>query len=193
MTQFILATQNKHKVKEISKILGIKLLSLLDFDNPLRIIENAKTFEGNAIKKAKTVAKKFQLPAIADDSGLVVDCLGGAPGVKSARYAGPNPTKEKLCKKLLKEIARVKKSRPKAKFVCCVAIVWPNGKTKVVRGEVHGHIIDKMRGKNGFGYDPVFVPRGYKKTFAEMKSSFKNRISHRGRAFRKIAEVLHLP
>ncbi|MBU1021998.1 MAG: non-canonical purine NTP pyrophosphatase, partial [Candidatus Margulisbacteria bacterium] len=123
-----------------------------------------------------------------DDSGLMVDYLKGAPGIKSARYAGPNPTKEKLCKKLLKNMQGAKKRS--AKFVCCVAIAWPDGKTKIIKGEVRGRIINEMRGQHGFGYDPVFVPLGYSKTFAEMKPSFKNKISHRAKAFRKVKQLI---
>jgi XTP/dITP diphosphohydrolase len=230
--KYILATFNRHKVDEILKILGprfygpakssaktnkttrgrnkIEILCLSDFPYPPKIIENGKTFEANALKKARLVAKKYNLPAIADDSGLMVDCLHGSPGVKSARYAGPNPTRNKLCRKLLAEIKKVTAcvpsvvnrkrlvvsrklsvvSYPRAKFVCCVAIVWPGGKEKLFCGEVPGHIVNEMRGENGFGYDPVLVPDGYQKTFAQMSSSFKNRISHRAKAFARATKIL---
>lgn len=208
MAKFILATQNRHKVKEILKILGahfggkrrragwrgrkIKLLSLLDFANPPKIIENGRTFEANALKKARAVVKKYRLPSVADDSGLMVGCLDGAPGIKSARYAGPNPTKERLCRKLIREIEKVCGfPRARARFVCCIAIVWPDGREKVIRGEVQGHIINEMCGENGFGYDPVFVPRGYNKTFAQMQPAFKNRISHRARALKKAKRAMN--
>ena len=198
LKQFILATFNRHKTREIHKILKVKLRCLADFYPPLKIIENGKTFEENAIKKARAAAQKYKMPALADDSGLMVDCLGGEPGVKSARYAGPHPTKEKLCRKLLREIHKAKGRelfavcrKPSAKFVCCVAVVWPDGREKICRGEVKGYIINEVRGQNGFGYDPVFIPRGYKKTFAQMRSSFKNKISHRARALRKIKKLIN--
>jgi len=185
MLELIIATKNNHKVYEIESILKglpLKLISLLDLKDVPKIIENKKTFEGNALKKARIISKKFNELVMADDSGLEVKALDGKPGVKSARFAGPNPTPEKLCHKLLRVMGQGSRV---AQFVCCVAIVFPDGKEKVLKGICRGKIIRDMRGKNGFGYDPVFVPAGYKKTFAEMSSLMKNRLSHRGRAFRK--------
>ncbi|KAF0134744.1 MAG: ribonuclease PH [Candidatus Saganbacteria bacterium] len=174
----LLATSNKHKLEEIRHILKVSIEGC-----SLNVKEDGTTFEENAVKKAKTVSKKFKCIAIADDSGLMVDSLNGAPGVKSARYASP-PTPENLCGKLLNAL-KDSKNR-KAKFVSVIAIAYPDGKTKTFRGEVKGNIIKEMRGEHGFGYDPVFVPIGYKKTFAEMKPAFKNKISHRHEALIKL-------
>ncbi|MFH1542728.1 MAG: RdgB/HAM1 family non-canonical purine NTP pyrophosphatase [bacterium] len=177
--RIVVATGNKHKLKEIGRILSLPVTGY-----PLRVIENGRTFEANAIKKAKAVAKKCpDAIVIADDSGLMVEALNGKPGIKSARFATP-PTPENLCQKLLRVLNN--KTSRQAKFVCVIAIVYPSGKVKTVKGLCLGKIIEEMRGKSGFGYDPVFVPRGYKKTFAEMKSATKNRLSHRGRALRKL-------
>ncbi len=182
MKKITVATSNKHKLREIGEILKSPVTCLL---SPVK--EDGKTFEANAIKKAKAAAKKTDCIAIADDSGLMVDCLNGEPGVKSARFATP-PTPENLCKKLLNKIKNQKKRS--AKFVCVIAVVFPSGKIKTVKGICRGKIIHEMRGKKGFGYDPVFVPAGYKKTFAEMKPSTKNRLSHRAKALHKLKNIL---
>ncbi|NQT28953.1 MAG: RdgB/HAM1 family non-canonical purine NTP pyrophosphatase [Candidatus Saganbacteria bacterium] len=181
--EIVVATTNKHKLREIRKILKLPVTS-----NQLPVRETGKTFEENAIKKAKAVVKKTGKITIADDSGLMVDCLRGKPGVKSARFATP-PTPDNLCNKLLRVMGE-KNGRRSAKFVCAIAVVYPCGKVRTVKGICPGKIIHEMRGKRGFGYDPVFVPRGYRKTFAEMKPSAKNRISHRAKALRKLKNVL---
>jgi non-canonical purine NTP pyrophosphatase (RdgB/HAM1 family) len=189
--QIIIATRNKGKVKEIRHILKslkLKIISLLDMPNIPDIKENGKTFKANAIKKASTIAKKLNAIVIADDSGLEVMALGKKPGVRSARYAGPNPTTEKLCRKLLKAMA--KKKYRWARFVCDIAIAKPNGKVIVVEGVCWGKIVDRMVGNKGFGYDPVFIPEGYRKTFAQMPMSLKNRLSHRGKALKKAKACL---
>jgi XTP/dITP diphosphohydrolase len=179
--KIIAATSNKHKLKEIKRILGIKVMGV-----STDIKETGKNFEENAIKKAMAVPLKEGQIAIADDSGLMVDCLGGKPGVKSARFANP-PTPENLCRKLLRVMRLSRRcvgTNRNASFVCVIAIAYPNGRIKTVKGICHGRIIHEMRGRYGFGYDPIFVPDGYRKTFAEMKPSFKNRISHRARALK---------
>ena len=189
----LVATGNKHKLKEIRHILGTKGLmgtrGLRVLGVKTRVKENGNTFEKNAIKKAKSIKLKEGQIAIADDSGLMVNALGGKPGVRSARFASP-PTPENLCGKLLKVMRNVKRVMRKAKFVCVIAIIYPSGKIRTVKGVCPGKIIHEMRGCRGFGYDPVFVPRGYKKTFAEMKPSMKNRLSHRGRALKKLKMLL---
>jgi len=182
--EILVATSNKHKLREIRHILKSPVVGC-----SLPVKENGITFEANAIKKAKAVAKKYGETAIADDSGLMVDCLGGRPGVKSARFATP-PTPENLCGKLLKVMRETGCGVRGAKFVCVIAIAYPSGKVKTVKGICPGKIIHEMRGSHGFGYDPVFVPTGYKKTFAEMSPSMKNRISHRGRALNKLKAIL---
>jgi non-canonical purine NTP pyrophosphatase (RdgB/HAM1 family) len=190
MRKIIVATGNKHKLREIRHILRLPVSS-----SQLPVKENGRTFEANAIKKAKSIRLRPDEIAIADDSGLMVDCLGGKPGVKSARFATP-PTPENLCRKLLRAMEkglRIKRKRIKgrtAKFVCVIAVVYPSGKVRTVKGVCRGRIIHEMRGKRGFGYDPVFVPSGYKKTFAQMSPAMKNRLSHRGRALKRLKQVL---
>jgi XTP/dITP diphosphohydrolase len=183
--KILVATSNKHKLREIRQVLKLTIINY-----QLSIKEDGETFEANAVKKARAVPLKEGQIAIADDSGLMVDCLGGKPGVKSARFANP-PTPENLCAKLLRVMRRRGVNR-RAKFVCVIAVAYPDGKVKTIKGICRGRIIHEMRGKQGFGYDPVFVPRGYKKTFAEMKPSMKNRLSHRARALRKLAAALKL-
>jgi XTP/dITP diphosphohydrolase len=164
----VVATKNKGKVREIRHILRplkIKITSLLDLHGAPDIKESGTTFRENAVKKAQTIAKRLNIKVLADDSGLEVEALNGRPGIRSARYAGPNPTTEKLCKKLLKEMEG-KKDR-KARFICVIAIADPK-KVRIVKGICKGTIIFKMKGKHGFGYDPVFIPEGYNKTFAQM-------------------------
>jgi XTP/dITP diphosphohydrolase len=154
----------------------------------VRVKEDGKTFEENAVKKVKAIKIKPGQIAIADDSGLMVNCLGGKPGVKSARFAYP-PTPGNLCNKLLR-VMRLRCANRHAKFVCVIAVVHYSGKARTVKGICPGRIIHEMRGEHGFGYDPVFVPAGYKKTFAEMSPAFKNRISHRARALRKLKQII---
>jgi XTP/dITP diphosphohydrolase len=183
--EIVVVTTNKHKLKEIRHILrGTRVEG-----RGTRVKEDGKTFEVNAIKKAKAVAKKDGFIVIADDSGLMVDCLDGKPGVKSARFASP-PTPENLCRKLLKVMRNSRSVNRKAKFVCVIAIAYPNGKIRTVKGACQGRIATEMLGSHGFGYDPVFIPVGYKKTFAEMKPSMKNKISHRAKALRKLKNVI---
>ncbi len=186
----IVATKNKDKVREIKLILkplGIKVISLIDLPNMPDIKENGRTFSENAVKKAKTIAERSKTYVLADDSGLEVNSLNGRPGVRSARYAGPNPTTKKLCMKLLKEM-KDKRDR-RARFVCVIAIASPK-KSLTVKGVCKGRIVFKMKGVHGFGYDPVFVPQGYGKTFAQMPLKHKNQISHRGKALKKAKACL---
>ncbi len=179
----VVATTNKHKLREIEQILKVRVKG-----QAIRVKEDQKTFEGNAIKKAKAALKKTGQTSLADDSGLEVKCLDGKPGIRSARFAGPNPTSEKFCKKLLRVMKNSKNRR--AQFVCVIAIAYPNGRVKTVKGVCKGKIILEMKGNKGFGYDPVFVPQGYKKTFSEMSSRTKNRLSHRGKALRKFKQLV---
>ena len=188
--KIIVATTNRHKLREIGQILkGARVQGL-----GTRVKEDGRTFEANAIKKVRALKLKEGEIGLADDSGLMVDCLGGKPGVRSARFATP-ATAENLCGKLIRVIERVKgqgssSKKRSAKFVCVIAIAWPSGKIRTVKGVVKGRIIKEMRGQRGFGYDPVFVPSGYKKTFAEMSAAAKNKISHRARALRKLKAFL---
>ncbi|OGB90518.1 non-canonical purine NTP pyrophosphatase, RdgB/HAM1 family [candidate division WOR-1 bacterium RIFCSPHIGHO2_01_FULL_53_15] len=182
-SEIIVATTNEHKLREIGQMLKGRRVT----GNGIWVKENGKTFEANAIKKVKAIKLKPGQIGVADDSGLMVDCLGGSPGVRSARFADP-PTPKNLCGKLLRLMKDCRNRN--ASFVCAIAIAFPNGGIRVVKGIVHGKIADKMRGHSGFGYDPVFIPTGYRQTFAEMAPAEKNRISHRGRALRKLKEII---
>ena len=183
--KLLVATTNRHKLGEIQHILkGHRVKGVGS-----RVLENGKTFEANAIKKVKSLKLKPDEIGLADDSGLMVNCLGGKPGVKSARFASP-PTVDNLCRKLLSVMRNTKCVMRGAKFVCVIAVKWPSGQIRTVKGVVNGRIIKEMRGAHGFGYDPVFRPCGYQKTFAEMSATQKNRLSHRGRALRKLKLIL---
>ena len=184
-----LATQNKNKIKEIKKILGknFKFVQLYKFP---KIVENGKTLEENAIKKAKAIFKITKTTTLADDSGLEVAALGGRPGVYSARFAGKNCNYSDNNKKLLKLLSNVPYKKRKAKFRTVVAIIFPDGKLKTVEGVVSGYIATHPKGSNGFGYDPVFYYPKLKKTFAQLTIVQKNRISHRAIAFKKAKKIL---
>jgi XTP/dITP diphosphohydrolase len=192
--RFVLASRNRKKIEELKRILGdlgITLLSMQDFKEIEDIVEDGTTFEENALKKARFVARQTGLPSIADDSGLEVDALGGKPGVRSARYAGERATDEENVKKLLSEMKGLPSSMRKARFVCFIALVFPDGKEYTFSGYVNGYITEKPSGNKGFGYDPVFQPEGFEKTFAEMSSDEKDRLSHRREALEKLKRFLN--
>ena len=192
MKKIIFASQNKGKVKEVVQILNgldIEIISLTDMNEQIEIIEDGDSFEVNALIKAKQVYNKFKLPTIADDSGLVVDQLNGAPGIYSARYADQDGNDEANNKKLLDELKNY--SEPHiAKFVCA-AVYYDGQELHTAIGEFNGRIIDEEHGTHGFGYDPLFVPDGYSITSAEMEPSLKNSISHRFNAFNKLKKILN--
>jgi XTP/dITP diphosphohydrolase len=185
-----LASGNEHKIEELKQVLsplGIDLKSTLDYPDAEEVEEDQPDLQGNALKKARYWFDKTGLPSISDDTGLEVDALDGAPGVYSARYAGDNPTYDDNVNKLLAELEG--KSNRAAQFRTVIAFV--NGEDEYFfEGICRGKIIDEKRGEKGFGYDPVFVPEGYEKTFAELSSEEKNKISHRGRAVQKFIEFL---
>jgi len=185
----LIATNNKGKLSEIKKLLPkhITFYSPKDF-NLIEPIENEKTFEGNAVIKARYCAEKSKLISLSDDSGLQISTLNGDPGIYSARWAGKNKDFRLAIKKVYSKLKKKKKLNKKnsAKFYCSLAIAFPNGTYKTFSGTVNGKISEKPKGNNGFGYDPIFVPNGYKKTFGEMKASLKDKISHRYKAFNKI-------
>jgi len=187
----IFASRNNGKIKEVTKILedsNFELLSLNDFDNIPNIVEDGETFEENARIKAETVYKQFSIPAIGDDSGIVVEQLDEKPGIYSARYAGKNATDDDNNKKLLMELRDFPYPH-KAKFVCNA--VYYDGKQYLTAiGEVKGKITDIPKGKNGFGYDPLFIPDGYSITMAELSLEEKNKISHRAKAFTLLKRLL---
>lgn len=165
--------------------LPVEVTSLGDFPEAPEVKEDGETLEENAAKKASEVARACSIHAVADDSGLFVDALGGQPGVRSARYAGPHPTSKKLCRKLLDEMRDIPDERRQAHFRCCIAMADPTGRVVVTAsGRADGIIIRAMQGERGFGYDPVFLYEPAAKTFAEMVPDEKNAVSHRGRALR---------
>ncbi|MBO4940589.1 MAG: XTP/dITP diphosphatase [Clostridia bacterium] len=189
--KLVLASQNKHKAEEMQAILGDDV-RLLTFDEvgcgDLEIVEDGVTFEENAVKKAITVTEKTGLPAIADDSGLCVDALFGAPGVYTARFAGEGASDDENIKKLLAELEGVGEEERTAKFVSVIALAKPNEKPVTYRGEVSGRILFEKRGENGFGYDPVFYLPQFDASMAEVSAEIKNSISHRFNALKLLKE-----
>ncbi|HEY3252135.1 MAG TPA: XTP/dITP diphosphatase [Ignavibacteria bacterium] len=192
MKKLFIASKNKGKISEIKSSLDgmeIELFSILNKPEILGIAETGKTFEENAWIKAKTVHDIVNIPVLADDSGLEVEYLKGAPGVYSSRYAGGNASDDDNCQKLLAELKDVDLSNRKARFRC-VIIYYDGASKNIFEGVCKGHIIDRKRGERGFGYDPLFVPDGYSETFGELDDELKNKISHRGKALEKFREYL---
>lgn len=188
----ILASNNEGKARELAAILGPALgevKTLRQVGVCLAVEEDADTFEGNALKKAMEAMRVTGQPALADDSGLEVDALGGAPGVYSARYAGEHGDDGANNRKLVAELAP-KQGPYTARFACAVALTRPGREPVVVKAVCEGQIVLEARGENGFGYDPHFVPRGYAQTFAELPAAIKNQISHRGRALEALRQAL---
>lgn len=191
MNEIIFASHNKGKIEEIRQLLtplGINVLSSDDIDLP-DVEETGTTFEENAALKALEIAKLKNVPCLADDSGLCVDALDGRPGVYSARYA-PNRDFKKAMRMLLAEMLETHSANRHAHFSCMLVLGYPNGSYKAFEGRVDGNIAFEPRGESGFGFDPVFVPEGYDKTFAELGGEVKNKISHRGRALAKFVEFM---
>ena len=186
----IFATSNKNKLKEVKKLLNeqINLKSLADLDFEGDISETEKTLEGNALLKARFVSENFQMACFADDTGLEVEALNGEPGVYSARYAGEEKASEANMEKVLKKLEG--KNNRKAQFRTVVALII-DGKEHLFEGVVKGKITEKKTGQDGFGYDPIFMPEGYSKTFAEMTLEEKNLISHRAIAVKQLAAFLN--
>jgi XTP/dITP diphosphohydrolase len=181
--ELVLATRNKKKIEEITRItnsLNIKILTLDDFPACPEVVEDGTTFEENAVKKAVSVVQYTGKPALADDSGLEVSALHGAPGTLSARYAGEPADDKKNIDKLMQVMRAIDKRG--ARFVCCIALALPDSKVHVFHGYIEGYIGKEPRGSHGFGYDPVFYPAGSDRTFAEMHDEEKDAMSHRGRA-----------
>ncbi len=181
--KILIASRNAHKIQEIREIFdlpGVEWVSTAAFPDLHDVVEDGATFEANAIKKAVELARATGLWALADDSGLEVAALGNAPGVYSARYAGEPCNHARNNAKLLRELSG--KADRSARFRCVAALSDPSGRVETVSGACPGRIIDRLRGAQGFGYDPLFVPDGHGQTFAEMDSEQKNRLSHRGRA-----------
>jgi XTP/dITP diphosphohydrolase len=192
MTKLILATRNIHKAQELQTLLGdldVDVLTLNDVSTDLKLREDGTTFEANAFQKARTVYHHTKLFALADDSGLEVFYLNGRPGVFSARYAGEEATDEMNNQKLLTEMRAVAPRRRRAQFRSVLALVG-DGVEEMTEGICSGMLGETPRGTNGFGYDPIFIPTGFTKTYAELTAEEKNLISHRARSLAKMKEIL---
>lgn len=187
--KFVFATNNAHKLEEVSAILGskVELLSMKDIDCRVDIPETADTLEGNALIKARYIFENYHVDCFADDTGLEVEALNGAPGVYSARYAGNAHNSEANMKKLLQDMEGMENR--KARFRTVFALII-NGKEHLFEGIVRGEITKNRRGTTGFGYDPIFIPEGYTQTYAEMGTELKNKISHRALATNKLCRFL---
>ena len=191
--KFVLATRNSHKATELKRILDeldldCELLTVADFPDAPEVEETETTFEGNALLKARALAEFTGLAAIADDSGICVDALDGNPGVLSARWSGATENVDQANLELvLEQISEVDESKRGAHFMCAAVAVFPDGTELIATGKMHGSLLRKPQGSNGFGYDPIFVPTGFTKTTAEMSASEKDAISHRGIALKDLA------
>ena len=202
--RLVLATHNEHKVHELRQILGdlvdelgLEIISAAEVDGP-DVPETEVTFEGNARLKAVALAEATGMPALADDSGLAVDVLGGSPGVFSARWSGTTGGVDLAraerdranLRLLLEQVADVREDHRSAAFVCAAVLALPDGTIESTEGRVQGSLTREPRGSNGFGYDPIFLVEGDERTLAEYTDEEKNAISHRGRAFRELAPIL---
>jgi XTP/dITP diphosphohydrolase len=191
--EVVLATRNRHKGEELAALLGdlgITIRTLDEFPDAPEVVEDGDTCEANAVKKARAIADFTGLPAVADDTGLEVDALGGRPGVYAARYAGEDATYEDNCRKLLRELMGVPREQRTARFLTVAAIALPSAGTRVAQGTLDGVIAEEASGTLGFGYDPVFLIPALGKTLAQLSADQKNTISHRAKAFAKMREIL---
>lgn len=191
--KLLVATSNRGKLRELKELLAplkIEMLGLDDLADPPVVEEDGATFEANAVKKAQTLARFSGLLTLADDSGLCVDALHGAPGVYSARYAGEQGDDKANNDLLIQKLQLVPLKQRQAHFHCCIALARPDGGCSTVEGRVKGLIVDEERGINGFGYDPLFLVPEYGKTMAELPAGIKNRISHRGQALRQLVPLI---
>ncbi|MBA3956981.1 MAG: XTP/dITP diphosphatase [Parachlamydiaceae bacterium] len=192
--EIVIASSNMHKIREFREmfkaIKDIDIISLINFPDYVPPEETGETFQENALIKARHAAQHLNRIALADDSGLVVPCLKGAPGVYSRRYAGPEANDADNRRKLLQDMQGLSDIQRSAYFECSLALCRPDGWEKCTSGICEGHIITEERGRNGFGYDALFVKNDYDKTFAELDESVKNRISHRHKSFEKLIYTL---
>lgn len=192
--KIVVSTDNKNKLREIKDILKdlpVEVISKSEASIPkIEIVEDKDTLEGNSLKKAETILKYTNSYVLADDSGLFVDALDGAPGVYSARYAGEDGNDYLNNIKLLEELKNISDDKRTAKFKCTIALVGPNDIKKIAYGECKGVILKEKRGDNGFGYDPLFMPVGYDKSFAELDGEIKNKISHRSNALKELRKII---
>ena len=192
MKQVVIATKNKGKAKDFEALfqpLGFEVVTMFDVAPDMEIEETGTTFEENAVLKAETLAKELNMIVIADDSGLAVDALDGAPGVYSARYAGDHDDEANIVK-VLEKLAGVPEEKRTARFMCALAIAGPKMDTTTVFGTCEGVILEEKRGTNGFGYDPIFFVPELGRAMAELTPEEKGAISHRGNAIRKLAQAL---
>lgn len=192
MKQVVIATKNKGKAKDFEALftpLGYEVVTMFDVAPDMEIEETGTTFEENAVLKAETLSKTLGTIVIADDSGLAVDALDGAPGVYSARYAGDHDDEANIVK-VLENLKGVPEEKRTARFMCALAIAGPGLETKTVFGSCEGVILEEKRGTNGFGYDPIFFVPHLERAMAELTSEEKGAISHRGNAIRKLADLL---
>ena len=194
MIDIVLATRNAHKVMEVQRILDaicddLKVLDLSAWPDAPEVVEDAATFAGNALLKARAIAAHTGLPCMADDSGICVDALNGMPGIFSARWSGAHGRDSQNLQLLLDQLTDVPDSRRGAQFVCAVALATPSGDERVVEGVVDGEVVREPRGVDGFGYDPIFRPFGFDRTTAELSADEKDAISHRGQALRAFVPV----
>ena len=196
-SRIAVATRNEHKLGEIARICAgwpVTWLTIRDHDGPWPDVEETgDTYVENALLKAHAVAAALGEPAMADDSGIEVDALGGKPGPRSARFAGEDATDRENLRALIQALAGVPSSGRSARYRCVAAIAWPDGTEIHTEGMCEGTLLSKPRGEGGFGYDPIFVPVGWDETIAELSAEQKDRISHRGRAFRALREALEAP
>lgn len=193
MKELVVASGNKGKLREIEELLRQsveRLLSPADFSQFPVVVEDGETFAENAVKKARAAAEATGLPVIADDSGLVVDALGGRPGVYSARFAGEAADDGDNNAKLVRELAGVPQEKRTAAFHCVIALCCPDGTCHTFDGELRGLILETSRGEGGFGYDPYFLVPEFGQTLAELPMAIKNRISHRGKALALLRDFL---
>jgi XTP/dITP diphosphohydrolase len=191
--EIVLATRNKKKVEEIKRVIRdmpITILTIDDFPGCPEVEEEGDTFQENAVKKAIAVAHYTGKPSLADDSGLEVYMLNNAPGILSSRYSGENADDSKNIEKLLHEMRSIIDEKRNARFVCCLALAFPDGRLEIFAGQAEGKIGREQKGSYGFGYDPIFYPKGHDRTFAEMTADEKDSLSHRGKALREFQEYL---
>ena len=191
MVEIVIATINVDKIREIKDILDsskIKILTMKDFSHFPKIKEDGKTYQENAFKKARKISEYTGKICLADDSGLEIDYLKGEPGIYSSRWENSDEERINKALKLLEDVPMNKRN---AKFICVAVLVFPDGKTYIVKEECNGSIEFKPKGEHGFGYDPIFLVPGYNKTFAELEDKIKNQISHRGKAMRKIVNIIN--
>ena len=193
LNDIVLATRNRHKGAEVAALLGglgLTIRTLDEFPHVPEVVEDGATCEANAVKKAREVAAATGLPAVADDTGLEVDALGGRPGVYAARYAGEQATYEDNCRKLIDELSGVPYVKRTARFITVAVLAFPSNGVRVKAGELRGMITEAPAGSKGFGYDPVFFVPELGRTLAELSTEEKNRVSHRAKAFAQVRKLL---